>query len=465
LEGDVTKTLLRLAWPIIVSSLFQTSFNIADTIFVGRVGPNALAAVSLTFPVGFFFFAIGNGAAIGVTSLIARSIGAGDMGKVSNVANHSLLLIAILGISGTLTGIIWGRNIFELMRIEEDILELSWSYMRIIFAGMGTMFIAVILEGVLRGEGDMKTAMRIIAIAITINIILDPILIFGLGPFPRMGVAGAALATVIARVIGCFILALHFIRGRSSIKFNLKEYSYDSSIIKDIVRVGLPTTISMGAMSISMGIINSMIIRFSSFAMAAWGVTGRLSSIAFLPALGISVANTTLVGQNYGAKKYDRVESSAFIGAKLAFLFMFSIGAIFFLFPDLLVGIFNRDPEVLRYGREIFRITTIGYGFIGVSILMGGSFQGLGRGTPALIVSLFRIGVIYLPAAYLLAFTYGLKTMGIWIAMVLGDVIASLVAVGWFTRTINKIRSDYRAGELAIAEVETASSRPSDTSF
>lgn len=425
--GGITKTILVTAMPLVLALLLHTGFNIVDAIYVGRISVEAIAAVSLAFPIMFFIFAVAGGIGIGATSLISRLIGAKQIEKADNVAEHALLAGLVLGIIFTALGLIFGKGLLVLMGAD-SLVELSLSYLNVIFIGTVFMMLFVIGNNIFRGEGDTKTSMMLIVIATIINIILDPIFIFWL----NLGVKGAAIATVISNIIGAIAVMVVFMIGRSSIKIRPKSFRFDFGIIKNILKIGIPSSLSQISMSVSLFVMMRIVSSFGAYAIAAFGIIFRLDSIAILPALGLMMALIPIVGQNVGAKKLDRAERTAYKTAIIAAIFTGSVGLIFFLFPTMFISIFNTNPEVIRYGVMYLRIVPLVYAFIGIGISINGAFLGAGDPIPALVLTLLRVIIIVIPAALLLAFVFDLGILGVWLAFAISIVVSSITSLLWF---------------------------------
>lgn len=441
-QGSILKNLYKLAMPIMAGMFLQTLFNVVDTLFVSRLGGVALAAVSLHLPIFFLLLAIGNSVAVGTSSLIARSLGSKDHKTAELTAQQSITLSIILAVIATVVGIMVTPLIFMAMGAQGTLLTYAIGYNTIIFIGNIFFFTYSAFDGILRGEGDMRTSMVNLIIATVCNIILDPILIFGFGPIPGFGVYGAAVATVISRAIGLYFIVSHFAKRRSTINFRFKRI-WNMEIIKKIFAVGIPASLSQGMLSISLFIYNRVAMIFSENAVAALGLGFRVDSLAFLPGLGISVATITLIGQNYGAGRLDRVKQAYLASITNAFFLMGGMGLIFYLFPNYILQIFKPDAEVTVFATQYLRTIPLFYGFLGIGFISASAFQGLGEGFPGLIINLIRIGIIGIPMAYLFTHYFDFGVNGIWWALALSDATFGVVGCLWFTRRLLAIGPDY----------------------
>ncbi|MBI2135860.1 MATE family efflux transporter [Candidatus Woesearchaeota archaeon] len=439
LNANIPKTILKLAWPNMLGFLMQVSYNIADTIFVGRLGAEAIAAVSLAFPIDFFMYALGGGLVSGTTSLISRYIGAKEYKNADNAAEHSFLIALVLSLFFTVIGLLFMKPLFIFLGATSSILPMSIEYSRWIFLGSASIFFFLAASAIIRSEGDMRTSMKFMGISVVLNLILDPLFIFGISIFgisiiPPMGVAGAAIATVIARVVGCVLVLNHLLKDRSMIKLRLKDFRYKYLFIKNIFAVGIPSSLSQLVMSVGVLLLTKLTANFGETAIAAYGIGFKLDTVAFLPTLGIGIAILTMVGQNTGAKNFVRAKKISWTGCLIAGFFMLTISLIFLSAPEFFISIFNNDPILIRYGVSYLKYIAPTYIFLGFIMILAFTFQGFGRGVPGVVIAIFRLGIIAVPLAYLLALNFGFGLTGVWIAIAVSNVLTALFSVGWFYR-------------------------------
>ena len=426
-EGNITKTIIVTSLPMVAALLLQTSFNIVDAIYVGRISAEAIAAVSLAFPIMFFIYAIGGGIGIGATSLIARFIGANEVEKADNVAEHALLVGAILGVIFTILGIILGRPLLALMGAD-SLLDLSSNYLNIIFLGTLFTMIFMISNSIFRGEGDTKTPMKFMIIATIANIILDPIFIFLL----NMGVKGAAIATVISNILGCASIITGFVKGKSSIKIRPRYFHFDFKILKNIFKIGIPSSLAQISMSVSAFVMMAIVATFGPHAIAAFGIVSRLDSVAVLPALGLMMAVIPIIGQNMGAKKFDRAEQTTYKTAWIAALFSGLVGLLLFSFPKLFIMMFNTDSQVIDYGVSYLRIVPLTFAFIGINIAIAGAFLGTGNAITSLFFTLLRVFILVIPLSIVFAFVFDMGLIGVWWSVFASIIISAISSFLWF---------------------------------
>ncbi|MBW2977720.1 MATE family efflux transporter [Candidatus Woesearchaeota archaeon] len=431
-SGSIVRNILTLSWPTMIAMLLHVGFNIVDTIFVGRIGPEAIAAVSVVFPIVFLMFALGGGLGIGTTSLIARYIGAKKIKEADNAAEHSFIIALVISIIFAVLGLLFADKLYVLMGAAPDIVNLSVRYSRWIFGFNIFMFISLTATSILRGLGNMKAPMIGMVSATVLNIILDPLLIFGVWIFPELGIDGAALATVISRFFAAVIMMWFIFSPKTKVSIKPRNFKFKPFFVKEILRVGIPSSIHQSLMSFALMIFTRIIAVFGSIAIAAYGIGFRLESFVILPVLAIAASVITIVGQNVGAKKFDRAERTVWSAAKISVLIVTVIALLFFIFPHFFFRIFSSDPELIGYGVDFLRILSLAYIFVAVSITIGSAFQGAGYATPTLIMTVVRLFILGIPLALLFAFVLGYGLKGVWIGIALSTLISTVISVIWF---------------------------------
>lgn len=429
-QGSVLGHIWALSMPTMIAFALQTSFNIVDTIFVGRLGAEAIAAVSIVFPVMVFIIALGAGTGIGASSLVARFMGGKKFDEAGRVAEHAVLVALFFSVILALLGSFFARPLFVLMGATPSVLSLSMSYNRWIVGFCGFVLVFITLSNILRGEGDAKTPMKYMIVSVLTNVVLDPLLIFGPWFFPRLGVEGAAIATVISQGVGCALLIAHVLSGRSLVKFAFRKFKYSFDIVKGIFSVGIPASLSHVVMSVGMVFITKIVAYFGPAAIAAYGIGYKLESISFHFAIGIALAVVTLVGHNFGAGNLRRAKGVAWVASGLSMVVTFFIGLAFFLTPNFWIRIFTSDASVIGYGVSLVRVLALFFAFTSLGITIESAFQGFGRGMPKFLLTLLRLGVLAVPLAYMFSKSFGL--VGVWYGLAISYCVSGLVAVLWF---------------------------------
>lgn len=420
----IPKLMLTMSLPAILSMMVQAMYNVVDSIFVSKLGEEALTAVSLAFPIQLIIIACFLGIGTGVNSLISRKIGEKDLDSATNAAEHGFILSGVLYIIIVTIGIFLANNFFVMFTDDSKILGFGTDYIRIImFFSFGRMFAQAGMS-TLQGTGEMVKPMIAQLIGALLNIVLDPILIFGLLGFPAMGVSGAAIATVAAQIVSMIYILVVLFRKDNYIKLNLKKFKYSSSIIKQILIVGLPVAVMQGLASIMLTGLNLVLASFNETAVAVMGVYFKLQSFVFMPIFGLSQGTMPIIGYNFGARDKDRLMSALKIGISSAVL-LTTIGLIVFqLFPVKLLSLFNSTYEMTEIGVVAFRIISLGFPMAAVSIMLSVSFQGMGDAYISLIVSFIRQIIVLLPTAYIFGKLAGLNA--VWFGFVISEAVASL---------------------------------------
>ena len=441
--SNPAKGLWKLAIPVMVGMGIQTIYSIVDMIFIGRLSGDAIAAVAFNMPLFFFVLGLTFGLGAGVTASIARFIGAKDKTNADNSAEHAVVLG--LGVSVVLTtvGLIYGKPILISIGATPNVADLSWSYLRVICIGLPFMVLSAFFRSILAGEGDTKFPMTVAALGTVLNIILDPIFIFTLG----FGVPGAAGATVISQII-VFIVFVYMllVKEHSYITFRLKDFKPSSFIMKDIIKVGFPASISMVIMSIGQLVFNRILVHFSTDAVAAYQVGGRIDMVIFLPIMSIAFALTTLVGMFHGAQEMDKVKYIIKYGLTRSFLITTVISIIVYVFaPQLIMG-FTKDIYIQNAAVKYLRLMSIVYPLIATAMPCGRILQGFGLGMPMLIITAVRVLLISSPLALFFVFVQNRPLEWIWYSMMISTGVSFVVAVSWLVWALKK----YSAKQIEI---------------
>ena len=439
LGGPILSTLLKLSVPSIIAFTFHTTFNFVDRLFVSRLGAVELGAVGMAFTVQSILLAIGAGTGIGTSSLIARYIGAGKLERANAAAEHTLLIIVVLSAIMTIAGPPLARPLFVLLGASEEMLPYILGYIRIILFGSLFQFFSMIGNGIMRGEGNTVTPMQVMIIGTLVNIVLDPLLIFGIGPFPAMGVEGAALATVIGRAASCVFLGVSLFNPKNVVIPKLKGFRFDLSIVRGIFGVGGPTIVAQLSNSLGLSLLFILLRPYGDMAKSAFTLGFTYQQVAVLPLLGIAQGTLTMSGQNFGARNMDRVRAVI----RQALLFSTGLMVLFALIMigarGALVRVFSDVPEVIRIGRAMLLVFAVGFPFLAGRIILTSFFQGLGMGLRGLFLNFSYIILFALPLALLLSRAFGID--GIWWGLVLGNLGSSLVGLLWTLRTARRLES------------------------
>ncbi|MBW2971519.1 MATE family efflux transporter [Candidatus Woesearchaeota archaeon] len=420
------KAVFTIALPTVVAMLVQTLYNVVDTAYVGRLGAEAIAALTFAFPIFFLLIAINVGLGAGMGSRISRYMGEKKKQAAENTAVHGILISLSLALVMFILGMVFLDPLFLLFGASNSVLELSTSYMSVILMGIFVMFPSSMLNSIFTAQGDTRTPMIIQVTALVINIILDPIFIFVLG----YGVRGAAIATVIALSIS-LLLYLALLKRRSYLRISLKCFEFRWHLVKDIFRVGAPASFMMILMSIYVILVNRVMVHFGTDYVAVFGMVWRLGSTAMMPIFGFGMAALTLVGMFYGAKRYDLVKQTVWYIIRICVGFTAFMAFLFFLFPGAFLRIFTPDQNLISLGVPFVRIAVLELPLVAISITVARSMQGMGLGLPGLVINLIRSLLVSVPLAYLFVFAFGYTYISVAVAVIIGSICASATALIW----------------------------------
>lgn len=433
LLGEPKKAILKLAIPMIAALPIQTLYNLVDALWVSGLGADALAAVGFVFPFFMIIMALGTGIGMGAGSAISRRIGAKDKAGADKVAAHAIILLLITTILVTLPFFAYSQPLFKAIGAGPT-LPFTVSYAEVIFLGAGVILFSNIANAILRGEGDAKRSMYALAVGSVLNIILDPIFIYTFD----LGVAGAAWATIISFSISSILLANWlFFKKNTFVHFSFKGFHFDRLILSDIFGVGIPASVSQLSMSLSMLIINFLIVFItngSTDGVAIYSTGWRVAMIAVLPVMGIATAVISVSGAAYGAKAYEKVNISHMYSIKIGFIFELFIASIIFIFAPQIASVFTRTAEAahLAEGLTIFlRVMSIYYPSISLGMLSSSLFQGVGKGINAFIATVLRTLVFTMLFILVFAITLNGGLLGIWWGIVVANLISSVIVFIW----------------------------------
>ena len=431
-----SKSMWSLAIPIMAGMGIQTLYTIIDMIFIGRLGGDAIAAVAFNMPIFFLVMGLSFGLGNGVTASIARFIGADDKVNADNSAEHAVVMALLISAILTSLGLIYGEQILTFMGCTQEVLPQAWSYLRVSCYGISFGVFSGFFRSILAGEGEMKLPMIIAGLGTILNTILDPIFIFYLD----YGVVGAAWATTISQIIVWFIFVyMLFIKHHTYIKFKLKDFSLSTYIIFDIIKVGIPVSMSMVVMAIGQLVFNRLLVNYSTNAVAAYQIGGRIDMLVFLPIFGIASALTTMVGMFYGANEISKIRLISWYGIKSSLIITSICSVILYIFAPIVISIFTADPLIQRISIDYLRIISILFPFISIGLTIGRILQGLGQGMPSLIITTIRVIGVAGPLAYYFTFIQNRPVEWIWYSMFISGIFATIISIVWVINTFRKL--------------------------
>ena len=442
--ANPSKALWSLAIPIMFGMGIQTLYNLVDMIFIGRLGGHAITGIAFNMPLFFLVLGLTMGLGTGVTASIARFIGQDNKKEADNSAEHAVFMAVIISFSLSSIGLMFGKTILALFGAEGEILSLGWEYLHVMCVGMPFMIFSGFFRSILAGEGDMKFPMMVAGLGTILNIILDPIFIFELESYGGfgfgLGVAGAAMATVISQIIVfCVFVYMLFVKQHSYITFRLKYFSFSMDIIWDIVKVGLPASLSMVVMAIGQGVFNKILIHFSTDTVAAYQIAGRIDMLVFLPIFSVAASLTTLVGMFFGAKEYDALRFTIRYGIMSAFFITVLASIFIYFFAELAVGFFTDDKLIISISVTFLKLFAFVYPLISIGITTGRVLQGLGKGLPVLIITIVRVLGVSAPLAVFFIFYMDKPVEWVWYSMMVSTIVGFTIALTWLVSTIRTL--------------------------
>ena len=418
----VGKLLFSMSLPIMISMLVQALYNVVDSMFVARVSENALTALSMAFPIQNLMIAVSTGLGVGLNAVLSRALGAKDEKGVNRAATNGIMLLFICGLIFMIGGVTIVRPYFEMQTDIEEIVKSGIDYTTIVMVGSMGVLMQILFERLLQSTGRTLLTMISQGTGAIINIIFDPIFIFGLFGFPKMGVAGAAYATILGQWVAAAIGLVMNIRKNPEVSISMKGFRPHGATLSRILAIGIPSVVMQSIGSIMTFLMNQILIAFSATAVAVFGVYFKLQSFVFMPVFGLNNGTVPIIAYNYGAGKPDRIMGTLKLAAMYAVTIMLIGLAVVQLIPDKLLMIFSASDTMLSIGIPALRTISLSFLFAGFSIVCSSMFQALGHGMLSLWISVFRQLVVLLPVAFIFARIGGLHT--VWFAFPIAEAFA-----------------------------------------
>ena len=431
----VRKLLISMSLPMMISMLVQALYNVVDSYFVAKLSQDALNAVSLSFPIQNLLIAVSVGTGVGLNALLSRNLGEKNFEGANRAAGNGLLLGFLSGLAAILVGLTVPRLFFAAQTDISAIVEQGTTYLTICCTWSMGLFMGITFERLLQSTGKTFYAMIAQTVGAVTNIVMDPVLIFGLGPFPAMGVAGAAVATVAGQILGALVGGILNLVYNRELSFGGKYLRPKGKVIGQIYAVGVPSMVLNSVGSVMVFGLNQILIAFTDTATAVFGIYFKLQSFIFMPVFGLNNGMVPIIAYNYGARNKDRILQTMKLAVLIATGFMLCGLAVAELFPAQLLGIFEASEEMLAIGVPALRIICTSFVFAGFGIVCGSVFQALGHGVLSMISSIVRQLVVLLPAAWLLSLTGKLNL--VWLAFPIAELFSVCLCV-IFTRRIVK---------------------------
>jgi len=433
-EGSIKKAIFMLSIPMILEMIMESIFAVVDIFFVSKLGADAIATVGLTESIITLVYAMAFGLSIATTAMISRRIGEKKTNAASHIAFQAIITGFIVSLFIAIPGILFSRNLLQMMGANHRIVSEMHGFTAIMLGGNTAIMLLFIINAVFRSAGNAAISLRVLWIANIINIILDPLLIFGIGFFPKMGVTGAAIATTTGRSIAVLYQFYLLFNGKQKVKLTIANLKVDFKVIVQLIKLALG---SIGqniiATSSWVGLMRIM-SEFGSAVIAGYTIAIRIVIFALLPSWGLSNAASTLVGQNLGAKKPERAEKSVWIAGKINMIVMGIIGLIFIIIPQLFIRLFIKDEAVVSIGTEGLRIVSLGFISYGLGMVLLNAINGAGDTITPIRLNLICFWMIEIPLAYLLAILFGRQQQGVFIAIIIAESVLTLLAFLWFKK-------------------------------
>ena len=426
-EKPVLPLILSMSLPMVLSMLVNSLYNIVDSFFVAQISEEAMTALSLVYPVQNFINAVGIGFGVGINAVIAFHLGAGDNSKADQAATQGLVLAVIHGVVMTVCCIAIMPVFLRMFTSSEAVIELGVRYSIVAFAFTLIVTVSMAFEKLFQAVGNMKTTMISLMCGCITNIVLDPVLIFGYGPFPEMGIEGAALATGLGQLFNLVFYLIIYKMQPIQVKLSRRHLHPDMALAARLYSVGIPGALNLALPSVLVSALNGLLAAYSQSYVVILGIYYKLQTFLYLPASGIVQGMRPVIGYNYGAGEHKRVKKIYFVTLGMSGVIML-IGTIICLtIPGQLIGMFTTNPQTIAAGKTALRIICAGFLISSVSVTACGALEGLGRGTASLIVSLCRYLVIILPAAFILSHFFG--AVGVWNAFWIAEALTAGVSL------------------------------------
>lgn len=425
-KDSILKLLITMALPMVISMLVNSLYNIVDSFFVAKISEDAMTAISLVFPMQNFINSVMIGFGIGINSVISFYMGAQDKKMADKAASQGILLATIHGVVLMIGCILLIRPFLQMFTNDKNIIDLGVRYSNIAFAFALILAWQLVMEKTFQAVGRMKVSMTAMLAGCISNIILDPLLIFGIGIFPRMNIEGAALATGIGQTVSLVVYIVIYLVSPIPVRFTRKCMKPEKSLCQKMYSVGIPACLNMALPSLLISALNVILAAFSQTYVFVLGVYYKLQTFLYLPANGVVQGMRPLIGYNYGAGEHKRVKKIYMTATAIVLVIMCIGTAVCVSIPDVLIGLFTVNEQTIAAGVTALRIISIGFIVSSVSVTASGALEGLGKGLPSLIISLFRYVIIIIPMAFILS--RFMQETGVWNAFWITEIITAVIA-------------------------------------
>ena len=433
-QGSVGRAILVLSIPMVLEMVMESVFAVVDVFFVSRLGADAVATVGLTESMLAIVYTVAIGLSIGATATVARRMGEHDTEGAARTAVQAIALGLLVALVLGIAGVALAPSLLALMGASQRVVESGVGFTRVMLGGNATILLLFLINAIFRGAGDAAIAMRTLWIANGINIVLDPCLIFGLGPFPELGVTGAAIATTIGRGTGVLYAASHLLRRSGRVQIHRRHLRLEPSVMLGLVRISGTGTLQVFIGTASWIGLVRILSTFGSDALAGYTIAMRVILFALLPSWGMSNAAATMVGQALGAKNPARAEQAVWLAGRYNVFFLGAVSVVFLSFAPAIVRLFTTDPAVLPYGIDALRVVAFGFVFYAYGMVFANSFNGAGDTWTPTLLNFVSFWLWEIPLAYVLALWFGMGPHGVFLAITIAFSTFALLAAVMFRR-------------------------------
>ena len=432
-KHDTLFSLLKLSGPIVLANILQTAYQLIDTFWLGRIGAGAVAAVSLSFPLLFFIISLGIGLTLAGSILASQYKGMDNQRMINYASAQTYFVMLFIGTLLAAAGYYFAEPLMRLVGAEGEILRDSVDYFKVSSIGFIFLFLFFVFQSLMRGIGNVVIPTYVVLTTVILNLFLDPLFIYGWGAFPAMGVAGAAMASVITQGLSALAGFIIIYRGRNGIQLSWKDFKFDLEFTKILVKLGVPASMEMSTRALGMAVLMVLVTSFGGMVIASYGIGARILSFVIIPALGLSSATTALVGQYVGAERIKEAADVGRLSSKLAFFSLTLIGGLLFLVAEPLTAFFVPGEErVIHNGAMFIKVMAPSFGLLGVQQVINGVFNGAGFTLASLLLSVLSLWIVRFPLAFVLSNQTSLSFEGIWWAFPVSNLIAAIAAIIWF---------------------------------
>ena len=433
-EKPVLPLLISMSLPMVISMLVNSLYNIVDSFFVAKISEDAMTALSLVYPVQNFINAVAIGFGVGINAVIAYHLGAGEPKKANAAATWGFVLSMIHGAVLLVGSIVIIPTFLRMFTSDAQVIDYGIRYARIAFAFSLVIAASLAFEKIFQSVGRMKVTMGGMLAGCVTNIILDPVLIFGIGPFPAMSIEGAALATGIGQVLTVVIYLVIYLARPLPVRMGRKYLIRETGLFRRLYSIGIPATLNLALPSLLISALNGILAMYGQIYVVILGIYYKLQTFLYLPVNGIVQGMRPIIGYNYGAKEHKRVKQIYRIALAISAAIMLAGTVVCLVAPGQLIGIYTTNPETISAGKTALRLISAGFIVSAVSVASSGALEGLGKGVPSFIISLFRYVVIIIPAAFLLSRIFG--AVGVWNAFWIAETITAVIAFVIYRRAL-----------------------------